>query len=104
MRRTICMQVLTGAAPTIQSGRIWREQHRPGSSGLHPIPEEARMALFDETYRVVAVNSQSLTVRGTLMGEILSIVNTNPEMPLTEAEYPLGQLIALSVPSAATSN
>jgi hypothetical protein len=60
------------------------------------------MALFDETYRVIAVESQSLTVRGTMSGEIITIVNTNPEIPLSEAEYPLGQLIALSDPSAST--
>ena len=60
------------------------------------------MALFDETYRVIAVDSQSLTVRGTMSGEIVTIVNTNPELPLSETEYPLGQLIALSDPSAST--
>jgi hypothetical protein len=48
------------------------------------------MALFDETYRVIAVDSQSLTVRGTISGEVVTIVNTNPQIPLTEEEYPLG--------------
>jgi hypothetical protein len=64
------------------------------------------MAIFDETYRVIAVDSQSLTVRGTMSGEVITIVNTNPEIPLSEAEYPLGQLIALSDPSSSahTSN
>jgi len=62
------------------------------------------MALFDETFRIIAVESQSLTVRGTVSGEVLTIVNTNPEIPLSEKEYPLGQLIALSDPSASTVN
>lgn len=62
------------------------------------------MALFDETYRVIAVESQSLTVRGTISGEVITIVNTNPEVPLSEKEYPLGQLIALSDPSASALN
>jgi len=62
------------------------------------------MALFDETYRVIAVDSQSLTVRGTISGEVVTIVNTNPEFPLTQEEYPLGQLIALSDPSTSSSS
>ena len=60
------------------------------------------MALFDETYRVIAVESQSLTVRGTISGEIVTIVNTTPEIPLSEEEYPLGQLIALTDPSTSS--
>ena len=62
------------------------------------------MALFDETYRIIAVESQSLTVRGTVSGEVIRIVNTNPEIPLSENEYPVGQLIALSDPSASPIN
>lgn len=62
------------------------------------------MALFDETYRIIAVESQSLTVRGTVSGEVFRIVNTNPEIPLSEKEYPVGQLIALSDPSASPIN
>ena len=57
------------------------------------------MALFDETYRVIAVDNQSLTVRGTTSGEVYTIVNTNPDIPLTAEEYPPGQLIALTDPS-----
>jgi len=57
------------------------------------------MALFDETYRVIAVDNQSLTVRGTTSGEVYTIVNTNPDVPLSEREYPPGQLIALTDPS-----
>jgi len=62
------------------------------------------MALFDETYRILAVESQSLTVRGTVSGEVIRIVNTNPEIPLSEKEYPVGQLIALSDPTSSPVN
>jgi hypothetical protein len=62
------------------------------------------MAIFDETYRVIAVESQSLTIRGNISGEILTIVNTAPESPLTQDDYPVGQLIALTDPSAAAAN
>jgi hypothetical protein len=57
------------------------------------------MAIFDETYRVIAVESQSLVVRGNVTGEILTIMNDNPEVPIREEDYPVGQLIALSDPS-----
>jgi hypothetical protein len=56
------------------------------------------MAIFDEKYRVVAVESQALTVRGVVSGEVL-IIRTDPEMPLSQEDYPLGRLIALSDPS-----
>jgi hypothetical protein len=62
------------------------------------------MAIFDETYRVVAVESQRLTIQGIASGEIMTIVNTAPESPLTQEEYPLGQLIALTDPSTALQN
>ena len=57
------------------------------------------MAIFDETYRVVAVESQRLTIQGILSGEIMTIVSTVPEAPLTQKDYPLGQLIALRDPT-----
>ena len=62
------------------------------------------MAIFDETYRVVGVESQRLTIQGILSGEIITIVNTAPDCPLTAKEYPLGQLIALTDPSTALHN
>jgi hypothetical protein len=62
------------------------------------------MAIFDEKYRVVSVESQSLTVRGIVSGEVL-VIRTDPGNPLSQEDYPLGKLIALSDPSswAATS-
>ena len=62
------------------------------------------MAIFDETYRVVGVESQRLTIQGILSGEIMTIVNTAPDCPLTQEEYPVGQLIALTDPSTALHN
>jgi hypothetical protein len=58
-----------------------------------------RAAIFDESYRVVAVDDQSLVVRGVRSGEVLRIMNANPENPLRKADYPPGKLIALSDPS-----
>ena len=66
--------------------------------------KEDQMAIFDETYRVVAVESQRLTIQGMVSGEIMTIVNTAPESPLRQEDYPLGQLIALSDPSAGAHN
>jgi hypothetical protein len=61
-------------------------------------------AIFDEKYRVVSVESQSLTIRGVRSGKVLTIVNPDPDTPLTPAEYPPGKLIALSDPSASPFN
>lgn len=82
----------------------------PRRSGSRTIPAtkteswRIAMAIFDETYRVVAVESQRLTIQGIFSGEIMTIVNTAPETPLTQEDYPLGQLIALTDPSAAPQN
>lgn len=54
--------------------------------------------IFDEEYRVVSVESQSLTIQGVRSGQVLTIVTQNSEVPLTAADYPPGQLIALSDP------
>lgn len=60
--------------------------------------------IFAEKYRVVAVESQILTIRGVRSGKVLTIVNPDPDTPLTPAEYPPGKLIALSDPSASPFN
>jgi hypothetical protein len=57
-----------------------------------------KKALFEETYRVVAVEDQSLTIQGVDTGEVLTIVTAHSERPLTAAEYPPGKLITLSDP------
>ena len=61
-----------------------------------------RGELFDEKYRVVAVESQSLTIRGIRSGKVLTIVNPDPATPLTADDYPPGKLIALSDPSSSS--
>ena len=63
-----------------------------------------RGEIFDEKYRVVTVESQYLTIRGVRSGKVLTIMNPDPETPLTPAEYPPGKLIALSDPSASPLN
>jgi len=56
------------------------------------------MAIFDETYRVVDVESQRLILRGLDSGEVLTVINANPETPITEEEYPLGKIVRLTDP------
>jgi hypothetical protein len=62
------------------------------------------MSVFDEKYRVVGVESDRLLLRGVLSGDVLTIVNSEPEVPLTQEEYPLGKLIALTDPSSTPLN
>jgi hypothetical protein len=63
-----------------------------------------RLSIFDEQYRVVAIEGDRLFIRGILSGEVLEIVNPEPETPLTQEEFPQGKLIALSDPSTAPAN
>jgi len=62
------------------------------------------MSIFDERYRVVAIEGDRLVIRGVLSGDVLTIVNPEPETPLTPREYPPGKLIALTDPSQAPLN
>ena len=57
------------------------------------------MSIFDEKYRVIGVEGDRLMVRGILSGDVLIIVNPMPQAPLSQDEYPVGKLIALSDPS-----
>jgi hypothetical protein len=66
--------------------------------------KETRPDIFDEKYRVVAVESTRLVIQGVLSGQVLTIINPDPEVPLTPTDYPLGKLIALTDPSRATPN
>lgn len=59
-----------------------------------------QLSIFDEQYRVVAIEADRLVIRGILSGHILTIINPEPQTPLTLEDYPLGKLIALSDPSA----
>jgi hypothetical protein len=64
----------------------------------------AGLSIFDEQYRVVAIEGDCLVIRGILSGEVLTIVNPEPETPLTPQDYPPGKLIALTDPSQAPLN
>jgi hypothetical protein len=66
--------------------------------------KETEKSIFDQQYRVVAVEGDRLFVRGLRSGEILTIVNTQPEAPFTQENYPPGKLIALTDPSSALQN
>ena len=61
------------------------------------------MAIFDEQYRVIAVESKRLVIRGVRSGHVL-VINADPEVPLTPEDYPLGKLIALTDPSIRPAN
>jgi hypothetical protein len=61
------------------------------------------MSIYDEKYRVIGVDEDRLFVRGERSGEVLTIVNP-PEIPLSEKDYPVGLLIALSDPSNTLHN
>lgn len=60
--------------------------------------------IFDEEYRVLAVESQRLTIQGVRSGEVLTIVTQDSEAPLSASDYPPGKLIALSDPSGTQPN
>jgi len=62
------------------------------------------MSIFEEQYRVVAIESDHLVIRGTLSGEVLTIANHDPDTPLSQEDYPPGTLIALTDPATATPN
>jgi hypothetical protein len=65
----------------------------------------ARQAsIFDEKYRVVAIQGDQLVIKGVVSGNVLTIVNPEPATPLTMEDYPPGKLIALTDPSAAPPN
>ena len=62
------------------------------------------MSIFDEQYRVLAIEGDRLFIRGIHSGAVLAIVNPEPEAPLTQEDYPVGKLIALTDPSASPLN
>jgi hypothetical protein len=63
-----------------------------------------KTSIFEERYRVVAVEGDRLLMRGILSGEVLTIINPEPETPLRQEDYPPGTLIALTDPSTAPLN
>jgi hypothetical protein len=61
-------------------------------------------AIFEQQYRVVAVATDRLQVRGILTGEVLTILNPEPDCPLREEDFPPGKLITLTDPSTAPAS
>jgi len=62
------------------------------------------MSVFDEKYRVVGIEADRLHLRGVHSGAVLTVLNSEPEIPLTQEEYPIGKLIALTDPAGAPVN
>jgi hypothetical protein len=60
--------------------------------------------IFEEKYRVVGVEPDRLLLRGVHSGDVVTVLNSEPAIPLTQEEYPVGKLIALSDPSRAPLN
>jgi len=60
--------------------------------------------IFDEKYRVIAVTDQNLVLRGEQSGKVLTINAAEYGAPITEEEYPVGKLVALSDPSTEPEN
>jgi hypothetical protein len=65
---------------------------------------DAANSIFDQQYRVIAVEADRLLIRGVSSGEVLTIINPEPETPLSREDYPPGKLIALSDPSSSPLN
>jgi hypothetical protein len=61
-------------------------------------------AIFEQNYRVIAVDAQSLILKGVLTGDVLTIRNADGAAPLSEEDYPPGKLIALNNPSDQDAN
>ena len=66
--------------------------------------KKAEKTIFEQQYRVVAVMPDRLQVRGILNGELLTILNPEPDCPLKEGDFPPGKLISLTDPSIAPAN
>jgi hypothetical protein len=62
------------------------------------------MSIFDEKYRVVGVENDRLRLRGVHSGDVLTIINPHPEIPISQEDYPVGKLIALTDPSKTLPN
>lgn len=60
-------------------------------------------SIFEEQYRVVAVESDQLLIRGIISGKVLAIA-CPPETSPTLSDYPPGTLIVLSDPTSGPLN
>jgi hypothetical protein len=62
------------------------------------------MSVFDEKYRVVGIEGDRLLLRGVHSGDELTILNSEPDSPLSQEDYPIGKLIALTDPARTPRN
>jgi hypothetical protein len=53
------------------------------------------MAIFDEDYRVIALEDHRLTKRGVCSGTVL-VIHADPDILLRREDFPVGKLLALS--------
>jgi hypothetical protein len=74
------------------------------NSASNCLMKSTENSIFDQKYRVIAVESDRLLVRGIINGEVLTIINPEPETPLDPKYYPPGKLIALTDPSTSPEN
>lgn len=75
----------------------------PNSFPAHLISMD-QPTIFNEKYRVIAVDDQSLILRGIHSGELLTINHVGSDVPLSQAEFAVGQLVALNDPSSGPVN
>jgi len=61
-------------------------------------------SIFDEQYRVVSVESERLVIQGVLSGKVLTIMNPEPNTPISPQDYPPGKLIVLNDPAIDSQN
>jgi hypothetical protein len=80
-----------------RENHLYSQQHREPSVGH--LNGKTSMSIFDEKYRVVSVEGDRLLVRGVHTGDVLTIINPEPEIPISQDDYPVGKLIALTDPS-----
>ena len=52
----------------------------------------------------MAVEGDRLVIRGVRSGKVMTIVNPEPEVPISKKDYPPGRLIALTDPSTLPPN
>jgi len=61
-------------------------------------------SIFDEQYRVFSVESERLVIQGVLSGKVLTIMNPEPNTPISPQDYPPGKLIVLNDPAIDSQN
>jgi hypothetical protein len=57
------------------------------------------MSVFDERYRVVIIEGHHLLIRGTLTGDVLTIINPEPGTAHHPRRRPAGEIDCFDRPS-----